>query len=101
MEVDSKDTVSSVMQMIQEKEGIPVDQQSLIFAAVKPPVDAAPATNNPIGGTDFTGGSSELFSQNTDGSYVPDWSQASSTDQNHNKEQLWMVKLRAILSLFR
>jgi hypothetical protein len=103
MSVDIHDTFMTVMSRIQTEQGIPVGRQNIVITGENLSVDEALPTSSQAEKPDITaaGGSSELFTQTTDSSFVPDWSQASSVDQNHNREQLRLVKFHALLSLFR
>jgi hypothetical protein len=98
MEVETSKSIKDVMDDIQAREGIAPKQQRLIFAAEQQLEDVG---MNSCKATEHGEGSSELFTQTSDSSYVPEWSQASSVEQTVNKEQLWLVKMDAILNLFR
>lgn len=100
MDVEATDTIKNVMEKIQAREGIAPAQQTLIFAATQQMEVVQINSDQPAEESELVG-SSELLTQTSDGSYIPDWSQASSIEQSFNKDQLCLVKMDSILSLFR
>jgi hypothetical protein len=100
--------------LLQERDGIPLDLQDIIvFEKSKHDGDgtqtdlSVPSSQEDMHQEEVGGTSEPLYTQDSDPLYVPDFSQASSHSSVGTqkpplkKTKLWLVTMKAILSLFR